>query len=235
MIKDAANSLYHKELKESSVLQWQLKHIQWSSLNKNSIYKEKIELIETLIFFKLYNYEAIKILMSNFSSDYDFFTWSNTYFYEQTKHAHVLMKWREKFNEEYGLFENSKLSEEIKTSSRFQTYGKIDFLIYNIVLQTISSFIYNFFAKQEDDLLLKEILTHIAADDLRHSMMFEKYFQKEVICIDQENLTKNIDYIVNSISNSKKFKKVIFKELNMTNKEFKIIKEKLFKKFNKYK
>lgn len=149
---------------------WNLSDIDWTKIDKSKVLESDISIARHLAWTEVTTLSATSEFLNKYHDDLDFSQWLCIWFYEESKHPFVLMKWLEQFGEKFD-------SSFITTGREIHPMrdSKIESLAFNIISELTASKGYGFVADLTEEPILKSIYQHLSADEYRHAMGFVTY------------------------------------------------------------
>ena len=93
-ISDSFNELsYYSLFDVAEKARWKMVDLPWDAFDKSRVDDWLVDLVKTIAFGECTTYSATRAFMDLFADDLDFSQWLAVWFYEETKHPHVLLKW----------------------------------------------------------------------------------------------------------------------------------------------
>jgi hypothetical protein len=171
VVNDSFKDLsYYSLFDVAEKARWKIADLAWSDFDKSKVDIELITLVKTMTIGECTTFSATRSFMDLFADDLDFTQWLAVWFYEETKHPHVLIRWLSCAGESIG--EQELLAAREITP---MTKSGVEMLTFNIVSEIVAASLYQSFAKIVSEPLLKEILMFLSKDEMRHSVGFEHY------------------------------------------------------------
>jgi hypothetical protein len=173
-VSDIANELAYFSLFENAEkARWKITEIPWDQIDKSKVDAELIALVKSIVASELTTFSATRSFMALFEEDIDFTQWLAVWFYEETKHPHVLIKWLSMVGESVsGQFLLD--GREIQPMNQ----SKVESLTFNIISEIVAGRTYLQGKNQIPEPVLRIILDKLGKDEMRHSVGFAKYCKK---------------------------------------------------------
>ena len=156
-------------------VRWKLSDIPWHSLEPSRASPALKSLVRDMAFFELATYSATQRFLQAFPEDHDFTQWLSVWFYEETRHPSVLMKWLALVGE---TWEPSFVARG-RVSSPF-VKSKTGTLAFNILSEVTAAAAYLSLAASVEEPLLKSITRRIGSDEARHAATFYSYARRRI-------------------------------------------------------
>lgn len=162
--------LYHHLFAQAEEVRWRMADIPWAAFSEKAVDDALIESVQAAVTAECTTFQATQRFMTEFYDDVDFTQWVAVWFYEETKHPHVLSLW---LNHVGVSVEPAQMLAGRETypfmSNRVGTLG------INVLTEITASECYRGLATQSREPVLKVIAGHLAADEGRHASHFFKY------------------------------------------------------------
>lgn len=149
---------------------WNMTDIPWDEIDHSKVTPELIESIKTMAFGELTTFSATQSFMAMFSDEVDFTQWLAVWLYEETKHPHALVKWLHLV----GCDVDSKFLMQGREITPM-TPSRVEMLTFNIISEIVAGNMYVRFGEILEEPVLRQIVLHLAKDEMRHSVGFENY------------------------------------------------------------
>lgn len=134
-------------------------------------------LVREMAFSEHATYSATQRFMQAFSDDVELTQWLSIWFYEETRHPHVLTTWLRQVG---GAPENA---DDFVIRGRVSTpfmKSKMGTLVTNVVSEVMAASAYRSMACAVDEPVLAQIAGYIAADESRHAASFFRFAQRRL-------------------------------------------------------
>lgn len=171
---DILEQLLHYNLfAEAERVRWKMEDIKWSAIDRSKVTPNFLMLVRQISLAELTTYAATRRFLQEFSDDIDFTQWMSVWFYEETKHPAVLMRWMRELGEKFsgGEMVRGRITAPFMKS-------KFGMLITNVISEVNASAGYTGLAKMAEEPVLKQIARHLAGDEARHATGFYAYAQR---------------------------------------------------------
>jgi len=187
-VKDVISELGYYQLYEKAEKElWKMAELPWEQLDKSQVDEQLLKMVKTAAYAELTTFYAALSYLQLFIDDVDLTQWFAVWFYEETKHPHVFMKWLSCFD--------VKLDENFLKEGR-KIYplpeSKVERLAFNMIAEIIASNMYIGLSKRTKEPVLIQIAKNLARDEMRHSRGFEYYCKKAIVNCDDPDKEKLI-------------------------------------------
>jgi hypothetical protein len=154
---------------------WKISDIPWDKIEKERVSPATLRLVRESIFSELTTYSATKEFMNLFAEDLDFTHWLSVWFYEETKHPHVLMRWISHFGERFDdqFVHRGRQIHPMRPD-------RMEMLCMNIVSEITAANEYQQMTVDCEEPVLKIIARHLSIDESRHAAGFFAYARKMI-------------------------------------------------------
>lgn len=167
-------SFYNLLLRSENV-RWTFQDIPWDKFNVKQVSDFDKEIAKELAWTELTTYSASRSFLNLYSEDIDFSQWVAVWFYEESKHPFILMKWLSLFGEKFdSAFLSSGREIHPMRESKFES------LVLNVISEVIAHVGYAHLAEVTNEEVLKIIYKNLSADEFRHAMGFFTYAKKSL-------------------------------------------------------
>jgi hypothetical protein len=171
--QDVMQDQFFKLYPVSEKQMWKMSDIPWNDIQKDLVPPALLRLVREIVFAELTTFTATKHFMELFENDIDFTHWLSIWFYEETKHPHVLMKWLSHFGEK---FDTQFMAAGRKIHPMRQ--NRMEMLCMNIVSEVTAANEYNVLITDTEEPVLKLISRLLSVDETRHATGFFTYAKK---------------------------------------------------------
>lgn len=122
---------------------------------------------------ELTTFTASKKFLQEFGDDLDFSTWISTWFYEESRHPQVLLRWLERLG--HTVDERWMRRGRLATPFMKSPFGT---LVTNVISETVATANYLSLASGADEPALQWIARALAADEARHAAAFAHFARR---------------------------------------------------------
>jgi hypothetical protein len=154
---------------------WHVEDIPWTRLDPARATTELRALVREAAFSELTTTSATKRFLDDFADDTDFTQWVSVWFFEETRHPQVLLRWLHCLDvrvDDQFLKRGRATAPFMK--SRFGT------LTANIISELVASAAYAGIHATIDEPVLAAITKNLAGDEARHAASFFAYAQRHL-------------------------------------------------------
>lgn len=155
---------------QAEQVRWRWEQVPWPALRPDladDALKARVALMASS---ELTTFTASKKFLQEFSDDLDFSTWISTWFYEESRHPQVLLRWLERLGHtvDQAWMRRGRLATPFMKSP----FGT---LVNNVISETVAASNYVSLAQSTEEPALRWICRSIAADEARHAAVFSHF------------------------------------------------------------
>jgi hypothetical protein len=166
-------ALYYRLFEEAERVRWRMADIPWAELEPRSASQGLVALVRAIAHSELTTFSATRRFMADFADDIDFSQWLAIWFYEETKHPQVLMRWLSRFGERF----DELTMVRARATAPFMK-SRMGTLVMNVISEMVASARYLALSKHAREPVLRMIARNLAADEARHATHFHAYAKK---------------------------------------------------------
>jgi ferredoxin len=156
-------------------VRWSLDAIPWSALAASSAPPELRAVVREMAFSENATYSATQRFLESFFDDVDFSQWIAVWFYEETRHPHVLVEWLARVGE--------SVSTDFVVKGRVSTpfmRSIVGTLVTNVISEVTAAQAYRRLARTSPEPVLRDIARRIAGDEARHAASFFRFARRKL-------------------------------------------------------
>src|SRR5262245_40185876 len=167
--------LYTMLAGQSEKVRWALADIPWADLRPELAPPALRALVREMAFSEHATYSATQKFMQTFAHDVDFTQWLAVWFYEETRHPHVLATWLERLGDpvEADFVGRGRVSTPFMKSLTGT-------LVTNVISEVTAAHAYHAMAVTAREPVLAAIARRISGDEARHASAFFRYADRRV-------------------------------------------------------
>ncbi|MDP9332388.1 MAG: ferritin-like domain-containing protein [Actinomycetota bacterium] len=169
------DALYYRLFDAAEQVRWRVQDVPWAAIQHEVIDDDLIGAVRRAVVGELQTFGGTRQLMDLFADDGDFTQWLAVWFYEETKHPHVLTLWLK----HAGVVLTSDDMAAGHEAASF-TNSRVVTLASNVVAEAIGAQSYLALARYSRDPVLAHIAYRLAGDEARHGSHFFSYLRREV-------------------------------------------------------
>jgi len=183
----AGEQLYQALSLVSEAVRWQLADIPWDQLDRAAASPALRLLVREMAFSEHATYSATQRFLQTYYDDVDFSSWLAVWFYEETRHPHVLALWLRTLSERF----DDDLVRRGRVSTPFMK-SKVGTLVTNVISELTAAHAYHAMATLSPEPVLAAIARRIAGDEARHASSFF-LFARALIAREPDRARATID------------------------------------------
>jgi ferritin len=153
--------------REAECVRWKLEDIPWGTLDRTRVTPELLQLVADVAASEATTFSATQRFFADFADDVAFTNWLAVWFYEETKHPHVLLTWLTKLGEP---IDEQRMRRARVTAPLMRS--RIATLASNIISEMVASARYMSLSEHSPEPVLAVIAQRLAADEARHAASF---------------------------------------------------------------
>jgi Fatty acid desaturase len=165
--------LHSRLFDEAERVRWRMIDVPWGDIDKAKVSPGLIALVREATYAELTTFSATRRFLQEFADDADLSQWMSVWFYEETKHPQVLMRWLSHFGEscDERFVSRGRVTAPFM-KSRFGT------LVTNVISELVASNSYLSLHRHSSEPVLAQIAKNLAADEARHASSFYAFARK---------------------------------------------------------
>ena len=152
---------------EAEQARWKLEELPWQTVDRAKVSPELIALVHDIAESEATTFSATQRFLQDFADDVELTNWIAVWFYEETKHPHVLLRWLAVLGEDHP----SERMRRARVTAPFMK-SRMGTLVTNIISEIVASARYMNLAERSPEPVLAQIATCLAGDEARHAASF---------------------------------------------------------------
>ena len=165
-----APGLYAELAHQAEAVRWSLADVPWQELDRRAAFPALRALVREMAFSEHATYSATQRFLQAFYDDIGLSQWIAVWFYEETRHPHVLMEWLRRVGEP--LEDDFVLRGRVSTPFMKSRMGT---LVTNVISEVTAAQAYRTMAESSPEPVLAAIAQRIAGDEARHAASFLRF------------------------------------------------------------
>ena len=161
---------YHELATGSERVRWSLDSIAWSDVDAAKAPPALRATVREMAFSENATYSATQRFLESFFDDVDFTQWMAVWFYEETRHPHVLVEWLKRVGEP--VPSGFVLEGRVSTPFMRSAFGT---LVTNVISEVTAAQAYRHLSRTSPEPVLAGIARHISGDEARHAATFFRF------------------------------------------------------------
>jgi ferredoxin len=170
-----APGLYDELARGAESVRWALGELPWSDLRPGDASPGLRLVVREMAFSENATYSATARFLDTFGEDIELSRWVSVWFYEETRHPHVLLEWLRRVGEE--LPPDFVLKGRVSTPFMRSAVGT---LVTNVVSEITAAQAYRYLASTSPEPVLGRIAALIAGDEARHAASFFRFARRRL-------------------------------------------------------
>jgi ferredoxin len=170
----ARPELYRPVSEVAEAVRWKQTDLPWKTFDPTQLHGDVLrDVVREMAFSEQTTFSATQRFMTMFSDDADFSQWISVWFFEETRHPMVLLRWLELAGEKPG----AEFVQKGRVSAPFMK-SRIGTLVTNVISEMFAAEAYRGMATSSPEPLLAFITERISADEARHGATFFAYARR---------------------------------------------------------
>lgn len=166
--------LYPTVMGVAEAVRWKVADLPWDRFDASKATPELRAVVREMAYSEQTTFSATQKFMSAFgAADADFSQWISVWFYEETRHPMVLLKWLERAGEVH----DDDFVQKGRESEPFMP-SLVGTLVINIVSEMVAAHAYLHMAAGRLEPLLHATVVKLAGDEARHGASFFTYARR---------------------------------------------------------
>jgi hypothetical protein len=167
------DGLFCRLFDEAERVRWRMADVPWQAIEKDKVSPGLLAFVREAASAELTTFSATRRFMQEFAEDADLSQWMSVWFYEETKHPQVLMRWLSHFGQSFDT--NFVLRGRVTTPFMKSRFGT---LVTNIISELVASSSYLGLHRYSAEPVLAHIAKNLAADEARHAASFYAFARR---------------------------------------------------------
>lgn len=172
---NAARPVFADLYAEAEQARWKLTDLPWQSLDRTKVTSELVQLVRDIAQSEATTFSATQRFLQDFADDVELTNWISVWFYEETKHPHVLAMWLRALGEEVAATDMRRA----RVTAPFMK-SRTGTLVTNVISEIVASARYANLAERTQEPLLSKIAWCLAADEARHAASFYTFALRRI-------------------------------------------------------
>jgi ferredoxin len=172
---DGGEALFGELATSAENVRWSLGEVAWQDVDVARATPELRSVVREMAFSESATYSATQRFLETFFDDLDFSKWISVWFYEETRHPHVLIEWLRRVGEP--VTADFEVKGRVSTPFMRSTLGT---LVTNIISEISAAHAYRHLAATSPEPVLADIARKIAGDEARHAATFFRFARRRL-------------------------------------------------------
>ena len=161
--------------REAERVRWSLEDLPWHTVDRDRVTPELLQLVREIAASEATTFSATQRFLQDFADDVEFTNWMAVWFYEETKHPYVLVRWLRALGED----QDAELMRRARVTSPFMK-SRMATLTSNIISEMVASARYMSLSERSPEPVLSLIAQRLASDEARHAASFFTFARKRL-------------------------------------------------------
>ncbi len=170
---DDADEIFPSAISTSEGVRWSIESLPWSTFDAARASPALIAVVREMAYSEQTTFSATGRFMQAFGADIDFSQWISVWFYEETRHPLVLLRWLALA----GHAPEPDFAQRGRVSAPFMK-SAMGTLVTNVISELFAAEAYRGLSASAPEPLLVRITQAIAADEARHAAGFFRYARR---------------------------------------------------------
>jgi len=157
---------------------WKLEDLPWGSIQRDKVTPELVQLVAAIAESEATTFSATQRFLQDFSNDVELTNWISVWFYEETKHPHVLLTWLDAVGAGEAAPEMHAMRRARVTAPFMKS--RMGTLVTNIISEIVASSRYMNLSTTAPEPVLSQIGKNLAADEARHAASFYTFAHRRL-------------------------------------------------------
>jgi hypothetical protein len=167
--------LYPRLFDQAERVRWRLDDIQFDRVARERVTPGLIALVREIAFSELTTTTATRRFLTELSNDVDFTQWIAVWFYEETRHPQVLLRWLHHL----GVTVSDDFIRRGRATAPFMK-SRMGTFVTNIISEMVASAGYASLERGSPEPVLAGIARNLGGDEARHAATFYAYARRHL-------------------------------------------------------
>jgi hypothetical protein len=175
-VNDLIGEMLHTPLfDQAEAVRWRMADIPWDAIDREAATPELCRLVRDVAFSEQTTFAATRRFLTDLADDVDLTQWIAVWFYEETKHPNVLLRWLRQL----GIVVDDRFVQKGRATAPFMR-SRMGTFVTNIISEIVASTGYVALRDRSPEPVLRWIAGHLAADEARHCASFYMYARRHL-------------------------------------------------------
>lgn len=170
-----ADALCIRLFDDAERVRWRMEDVPWSRLERERVTPGLLALVREIAFSELTTTTATRRFLTELGDDPDFTQWIAVWFYEETKHPQVLLRWLH----QCGVGVDDGFLLRGRATAPFMK-SRMGTLVTNIISEMVATAAYTSLHRFAPEPVLAGIGRRLASDEARHAASFYAYARRHL-------------------------------------------------------
>jgi hypothetical protein len=175
-VNDLIGEMLHTPLfDQAEAVRWRMADIPWDAIDRAAVTPELCHLVRDVAFSEQTTFAATRRFLTDLADDVDLTQWIAVWFYEETKHPNVLLRWLRHL----GVVVDDRFVQKGRATAPFMR-SRMGTFVTNIISEMVASAGYVALRDRSPEPVLGQIAGRLAADEARHCASFYRYARRHL-------------------------------------------------------
>lgn len=160
---------------QAEAVRWRMSDIPWAKIDADKASPDLRALIREVAFSELTTFTATRRFMTELADDVDLTQWIAVWFYEESKHAQVFLRWLHHL----GVTVDDQFVRRGRATAPFMR-SRMGTLVTNVISEMVAAASYRRLAETSPEPVLAIIGERLSADEARHAASFFTYARRHL-------------------------------------------------------
>ncbi len=171
-----SRELYPQLAEVAEAARWHPWELPWSSFDRSRASPELKAIVREMAYFEQATFTATQRFLEAFRDDADFSQWVSVWFYEETRHPMIFLRWLELAGDD--AVDAAFVAQGRETAPLLRSPASV--LAVNIISEMTATEAYLFAARGRPEPLIAAIAERVAADESRHAASLFAYARRAI-------------------------------------------------------
>lgn len=168
-----SQGIFQRLAEKAERVRWTLEEVPWDRLDRSKADPELLDLVREIAFSELTTFSASQRFLKDFWDDPDFTQWISVWFYEETRHPNILLKWLRHFD----VTVDDRFLLRGRGTSAFMK-SRMGTLVTNVISEMVAASNYHNLSLHAAEPVLSWLAQNISNDEARHASSFYSYAKR---------------------------------------------------------
>lgn len=175
-MNDLIGEMLHTPLfDQAEVVRWRMADIAWHAIDREAVTPALCDLVRAVASSEQTTFAATRRFLTDLADDVDLTQWIAVWFYEETKHPNVLLRWLR----QVGVVVDDRFVQHGRATAPFMR-SRMGTLVTNVISEMVASTGYVALRDRSPEPVLAQIASRLAADEARHCASFYLYARRHL-------------------------------------------------------
>jgi hypothetical protein len=160
---------------QAEAVRWRMADIPWHAIDRDAATPALRQLVRDIAFSEQTTFAATRRFLTDLADDADLTQWIAVWFYEETKHPTVLLRWLHQL----GVAVDERFVHKGRATAPFMR-SRMGTLVTNVISEMVASAGYVMLRDRCREPVLAQIAAQLAGDEARHCASFYLYARRHL-------------------------------------------------------